>query len=232
MNYILASLLLFAIAFNLFFSRRNKYEVEGYERSGEKYEDYCARRMPAAGEKLLPCFRYLDLAGFDRLCILEKKPAAASAGLKSVAESSAEKKDVNEIKASEEAVFVFINKNYCIYLDIRVAGDKLKCVELMSQFSDSKIYIIGSDEKMAGIDSRWIDYEFLPPPAGVFEEGPLLDYICPAIKKQIDKMSSAHAAGRSPFYATGYNYASCRNYVADIVKLNKMAEEMSAAERK
>jgi len=211
-NYILASFLLFAIAFNFFFTRRNKFEVEGYKRSGEKYEEYCAARIPAAAGMLLPCFEYLGLAGFDRLCILEKSAA-------------------DETKKLGETVFVFINKNYCIYLEIICESGKPKSVELMSQFADSKIYISGSDEKMAGIDSKWIDYEYLPARAGVFEKGPLLDYICPAIKKHIDKISSAHAAGRSPFYATASNYASCRNYVADIVKLNKMAEELSAAEK-
>jgi hypothetical protein len=217
-SYVLAALLIFAMLFNFFTSGRGRFTLDGYDLVWENFEEFCAREKFAASPALKAGFDYLGLAGFDRLCIL--RPAAPpAAGENSIAAA-----------AAGDAVFVFINKNYSAYLDIACEGGLIKNIELTSQFYDSKIHITGSDESMAGFDSKWVEYCVIARTGGAFGPqavtGPFVEYLHGAIERHIEKIKSAHTDARSPFYATARNYASCRNYVRDIKKINKMYDEL------
>lgn len=222
LSYVLAALLIFAMLFNFFTSGRGRFTLDGYDLVWENFEELCFREKFKNALVLKAAFDYLGLAGFDRLCILRPSvPPPASSP------SSA----VNSIApAACDAVFVFINKNYSLYLDIICEDGLIKNIELTSQFYDSKIHITGSDESMAGFDSKWVEYCVIEKAGGVFgpdaEAGPFVEYLHGAIARHIEKIKSAHTDARSPFYATARNYASCRNYVRDIKKINKMYDEL------
>mgnify|MGYP000939254185 CR=1 FL=1 len=213
LSYVLAAFLIFAVLFNFFNSGRGRFSVDGYELVRDNFEEFCAREKFEAAPALAAAFDYLGLAGFDRLCIL--RPAAPP---------PPDGKENDD--AAGSAVFVFINKNFSVYLDIACDGGLIKNIELTSQFYDSKIHITGSDETMAGFDSKWVEYLVIERACGAFgpasEAGPFVEYLHRAIERHIEKIKSAHTGARSPFYATARNYASCRNYVRDIKKINKM----------
>lgn len=216
LSYVLAAFLILAMLFNFFTSGRGRFALDGYDLVWENFEEFCAREKFAAAPALKAGFDYLVLAGFDRLCIL--RPA--------VPPPAGEEKDA----AAGDAVFVFINKNYSLYLDIACECGLIKNIELTSQFYDSKIHITGSDESMAGFDSKWVEYLVIERTGGAFgpqaEPGPFVEYLNGAIERHVEKIKSAHTDARSPFYATARNYASCRNYVRDIKKINKMYDEI------
>jgi hypothetical protein len=218
LSYVLAAFLIFAMLFNFFTSGRGRFTLDGYDLVWENFEEFCAREKFAAAPALKAAFDYLVLAGFDRLCILRPAAPPPAAGENSNA------------AAADDAVFVFINKNYSFYLDIICEGGQIKNIELTSQFYDSKIHITGSDESMAGFDSKWVEYRVIERTGCAFgpqaETGPVVEYLHGAIERHIEKIKSAHTDARSPFYATARNYASCRNYVRDIKKINKMYEEI------
>jgi len=219
LSYVLAAFLILAMLFNFFTSGRGRFTLDGYELVRENFEEFCAREEFAAAPALKAGFDYLVLAGFDRLCILRPDAPSPAAGENYIAAA-----------AAGDAVFVFVNKNYSLYLDIICEGGLIKNIELTSQFYDSKIHITGSDGSMAGFDSKWIEYRVIEKTGGAFgpqaETGPFVEYLNGAIERHIEKIKSAHTDARSPFYATARNYASCRNYVRDIKKINKMYEEI------
>lgn len=219
LSYVLAALLIFAMLFNFFSSGRGRFALDGYDLVWENFEEFCFREKFAAAPALKAGFDYLGLAGFDRLFILRPSGPQPAPEVNSTARASA-----------GDAVFVFINKNYSLYLDIICESGLIKNIELTSQFYDSKIHITGSDESMAGFDSKWVEYCVIERAGEAFgpaaEAGAFVEYLHGAAARHIEKIKSAHTDARSPFYATARNYASCRNYVRDIKKINKMYDEL------
>jgi hypothetical protein len=199
-NYLLALFLISAVIYNLFFSRRNRVEVEGYSRVNGRFED-CAAEDFACAAALAVCFETLEASGFDRLCALGKS-------------------DTHEI------IFVFINKNYSIYLELYCFAGVIKNIELMSQFYDSKIYITTTDAEKKVIDSHWIAVECITAASEAdFSDNAVKNLIESLIEKHTAKLLAAHSGPVSPYYATPSGYASCKNYVNDIMKLDRMAAD-------
>lgn len=213
MEYALASLLIFAVLFNLFMNRDDRFEVEGFRRVRENFEKFAESGGYVPLSALKAAFNYLDMAGFDRLFVLREEISS---------ETGAKPRGGG---AEGETAFVFVNKNYSVYLDLICEDGVLKKAELMSQFSDSKIFISGSDERMAGFVARWVEYCVVAAAPGVFgpdgEPERLVDYLHGAIASHVEKIKSAHAGALAPYYATARNYASCRNYARDIIGIER-----------
>ncbi len=196
-NYLLALFIISAVIYNLFFSRRNRVELEGCRRLDGRFEDHCAAGDSVCAPAPAVCFETLAASGFDRLCALGKPD-------------------------SHETIFVFINKNYSIYLEIYYLSGDIKNIELMSQFYDSKIYITTTDAEKKIIDSHWIAVEHIPVKADADLSGAAVKNLIESlIEKHTAKLLAAHGGSTSPYYATPSGYASCKNYVNDIMKLDR-----------
>ncbi len=198
-NYLLALFIISAVIYNLFFSRRNRVELEGYQRLDGRFEDHCPGGGSGCAAAPFVCFETLAASGFDRLCALGKP-------------------------GSQEIIFAFINKNYAIYLDVYYLSGVIKNIELMSQFYDSKIYITTTDAEKKIIDSHWIAVEHTPAQDTKESFGDdVKNTIESLVEKHIAKLLAAHGGSTSPYYATPSGYASCKNYVNDIMKLDRAA---------
>ena len=203
-NYLLALFLISAAIYNLLFSRKNRVEVEGYMRVNERFEEQCAASCDCAcARSRLACYETLESCGFDRLCSLRRAGAQ---------------------ETMQETIFVFINKNYAIYLEIYCSDGVIKNIELMSQFYDSRIHITTTDAEKKLIGSRWIVVEAAPVRSeSDFLDGGAKDIIESLVEKHTAKLFAAHSGPLAPYYATPSGYASCKNYVNDILKLDRMA---------
>ncbi len=208
-NIVLFSFLIAAIIFNLFFSGRNRIEIEGYEAVNIKFEHYAAQCAPECRCELEKAFEYADNAGYDRMCVIKKL--------------------IMDRPDKFESAFVFINKNFSIYLEIYINGGLIKNIDLISQFYDSKIFVTTDDADKKAVDSRWITVEYFKAGKYYRVENKSDYHYELAIKlksmteKHIKILTENHKAPAvSPYYATAQGYASCRNYINDIMKLDLM----------
>lgn len=206
-NYILISIIFLALLLNLYiYNLKNIIHINNHKCLKINFKKFIKKNNLSFNFNFNKVIDFLTFAGFEELYILLKS------------------NDNDNCLSNDYVTFVFINKNYTLYLELTFFKNKLLIINTINQFYDLSINIISSSENILSIKSDFISYDILKPNFNFDDDNIdynlIIDYLNVIINKHINKTKIIHQNGLAPYYVNAKHYESCKNYLCEFVKFN------------